>query len=239
MNKGLMDRFINKYNLSGKAESVKWEIKDKKVSTRFQTDDKHALGIVILNDFDAPDAELNVFNTAQLKSLLPVLADEIKISYTEAKNKGIAAVNLSDDNTSVRFVLASPNVIPEVPTLKNKPAFEVEIPLDDKFSSTFIKAKNALPDVDTCTILSDGKDCQVVIGYSTQNTTRVSIKSTGTINGKIAPIDFMAQYLKDILSANKESIGTLKVSSKGLAHISFKNDEFKTDYYLVQVQTAD
>ena len=30
---------------------------------------------------------------------------------------------------------------------------------------------------------------------------------------------------------------TLKISSDGLIHISFEVDEFKSDYYLVQIQS--
>jgi hypothetical protein len=44
--------------------------------------------------------------------------------------------------------------------------------------------------------------------------------------------------LKEILVANKEAKdATLKISSDGLAHISFEVDGYKSDYYLVQIQS--
>jgi len=44
--------------------------------------------------------------------------------------------------------------------------------------------------------------------------------------------------LKEILVANKEATNaTLKISSQGLAHISFSIDNYEANYYLVEIQS--
>ena len=105
--------------------------------------------------------------------------------------------------------------------------------------NTFLKAKGALSDVETFTILSDGSAAQIVLGYSDMNTNRITMDVETTKNAKVNPINFSARYLKEIISANREAAsGVLKVSAKGLAYVKFGVTEYNTDYYLVQIQTA-
>ena len=54
----------------------------------------------------------------------------------------------------------------------------------------------------------------------------------------VDPISFSANFLKEILVANKEATdATLKISSQGLAHISFEVDNYESNYYLVEIQS--
>ena len=46
MEKSKINRFVQKYNLAGLVESVKWETKDNTLSTSFISDDKSVLGNV-------------------------------------------------------------------------------------------------------------------------------------------------------------------------------------------------
>ena len=51
---------------------------------------------------------------------------------------------------------------------------------------------------------------------------------------KIENVSFSANLLKDVLTANKEcESATLEISSKGLARIQFKVDDYDALYYLV------
>ena len=70
---------------------------------------------------------------------------------------------------------------------------------------------------------------------STSN--RINIDVDCTCEGDVDPISFSATYLKEILVANKEATdATLKISSQGLAHISFSIDNYESNYYLVEIQ---
>jgi ribosome maturation factor RimP len=44
--------------------------------------------------------------------------------------------------------------------------------------------------------------------------------------------------LKEIINANSDATGTLEVSSKGLARVTFTNTEYSAVYYLVKLTVA-
>ena len=77
----------------------------------------------------------------------------------------------------------------------------------------------------------------IILGYSTINTNRISMKVDCKCDGDVAPISFSAKYLKEILNANRNSkSATLKISSQGLAHIQFETDNITSKYYLVEIK---
>ena len=69
MNKITLDTFIQKYNLGGSINSVKWESKGNKLVTKFVTPDKSLLGEVVVDKFGFEDAELGIYQTDQLQKL--------------------------------------------------------------------------------------------------------------------------------------------------------------------------
>lgn len=236
MKKNTLDRFISKYNLSGAADAVTWKADKSGVSTRFISDDKHVIGEVKTTGFSFDDGSYSIYDTAALRGLLSVLDEDVEVKPNKTGNV-VTSLTIKDDNTKVSFVLSDPQNIPKVPDIKSLPKFENVINLDAKFIERFVKAKGALADVETFTVISDGKKVDVVIGYDNNNTNRVTIGATAEKSEKIDPIDFHARYLKDILVANKEAkSGKLEVSSEGLARITFVIDEFDVTYYLPQIQ---
>ena len=137
-------------------------------------------------------------------------------------------------------MLANLSVIPNVPDLKQLPDFDTEIKLDSNFISKFIKAKGALADENNFTFTCTGeKNGQIILGYSNINTNRIKIDVDCTCKkDTVDPISFSANFLKEILVANKEATdATLKISSQGLAHIHFEIDNYTSDYYLVEIQS--
>lgn len=244
MQKSILDRFIAKYNLGGAAESVLWKSTGKtKLETKFITDDKNVLGIVSTDDFSlGEDAEVGVYETAQLRSLLGVLDEDVNVKVNRKDDGEPYSVLFRDASTKATFILADKTVIPGVPSLKELPDFDLTVNLDNKFSNTFVKGKNALPDTETFALNSVEGGVEIIIGYSAAtNTNRVTMK-VDMADGS-TPIDrtiqFSARYMKEILTANKEARGgTLKVSSQGLAYVTFDVDGFEVAYYLVEIQTA-
>jgi ribosome maturation factor RimP len=66
------------------------------------------------------------------------------------------------------------------------------------------------------------------------NTNRVTIPVETEQLSKIENVAFSSNLLKDVLTANKEcESATLEISSKGLARIQFKVDDYDALYYLV------
>jgi hypothetical protein len=231
MKKSKLDGFINRYNLGGEIESVMIKSMGDNLSVKVISDDKTLLGSISTGESDFPQGEFGVYTTSQLKGLLSVLDDSITIEETTG------ALKFSDKSTKMQYMLAAPSVIPSVPELKALPPFDAEITLDDDFVNKFIKSKGALSGADTFTFLyKDGKG-QIVLGYSSINSNRISLSVNCKCDGDISPIGFSAKYLKEILTSNKGSTSSsLKISSKGLAHLVFSSDEYSAEYYLVEVK---
>jgi hypothetical protein len=231
MKKASIENLINRYNLGGEVESVKIQSTDNSISVSFISDDKTLLGNVTSENSEFPNGEFGIYTTSQLKSLLGVLESNIDVT-SEA-----ASIKFSDNSTSVNYMLADISVIPVVPDLKQMPDFDSEITLDDEFVNKFIKSKAAMAQSDTFTFKCVGGKGEIVLGYSTINTNRISMKVECVCQTDIKPISFSAKYLKEILNANRgSSFATLKISSQGLAHLSFERDELKSNYYLVEIK---
>jgi len=240
MEKQSLNRFVSKYNLAGLVESVKWESSEGSLTTSFISDDKSVLGSVTMKDFDSSDASFGVYDTTKLTKMLSVLGNDVDFSINDIDGKAVS-LKFKDGSTSVNYMLADLSVIPNVPDLKQLPEFDTEIKLDSNFITKFIKAKGALQDENNFTFTcADGKGPgQIILGYSNINTNRINIDVDCTCTkDKVEPISFSANFLKEILVANKEATdATLKISSSGLAHISFEVDNYESNYYLVEIQS--
>lgn len=231
MNRSKFDGFVNRYNLGGEIESVMVKSDDSNLSVRMISDDKTLLGDVTTAETEFPNGEFGIYTTSQLKGLLSVLDESISVEEVTG------ALKFSDKGTKVQYMLAAPSVIPAVPDLKALPPFDAEVTLDDDFVNKFIKSKGALSDADTFTFTSKGGKSEIILGYSSINSNRISIGVTANVENDIEPIAFSAKYLKAILSANKGSkTSSLKISSKGLAHASFTDGDYTSNYYLVEIK---
>ena len=240
MQKSKLDKFIQKYNLGGNVNSVKWKSNGDSLSTTFVTPDKSLLGSVKVDKFQFEDAELGIYQTDQLKSLIGVLGDDISLNLTSAGDKAVS-LNVKNGAISIDYVLSDLSVIPDPPALKRLPEFGTKIKLDTKFINTFVKGKAALSDIDTFTILN-GKsgNVEVVIGYSSTNTNRVNIPVETTSSDLNKPISFNANLFKEVLVANREcTSAVLEVSNEGLAKVNFKIDDYDSTYYIVAMSDVD
>jgi hypothetical protein len=235
MEKGKLNRFVQKYNLAGLVESVKWETKDNELTTSFISDDKSVLGKVTMKEFNFNDATFGVYDTSKLTKMLSVLGEAVEFEISDVDGKAVS-LKFKDGSTSVNYMLADLSVIPNVPDLKKLPDFNIKIKLDENFISKFIRAKSALADENNFTFVVKNGKAQIVLGHSNINTNRISIDVDGEVEGDVEPISFSATYLKEILVANKEAKdATLNISSQGLSHIHFEVGEYTSDYYLVEI----
>ena len=239
MNKITLDTFIQKYNLGGNINSVKWESNGDTLSTRFISPDKSLLGELSLTKQSLPNFEVGVYDTPLLSKMMGTLADKVNFSLTKSPvdDTQPVAFNFTDDGKSVDYVLAALGVIPDVPELKNIPEFSTLVNIDSQFINSFIRGKGALADVETFAINPVDGGVEFVIGYSDINSNRISIKvQSGAVN-MTDSIVFNANLFKELLNANKEcSKATLQISDKGLAHIEFNVDDFNVKYWLVSQQ---
>ena len=233
MNKVSITRFIEKYYLSGNCSSVVLKSDGNKLSTRFITGDKNLLGELSMDNFSFDSVEMGVYNTEQLVKLLSVLNDKISIDLMKAGEKAVS-LKVSDSKSDVNYMLSDLSVINQAPNMKSVPDFELKIKVDRSFMTKFISGVSALPDAGNFTVISSDDDCKIVIGYAEMNTNRVTIPVETEQLSKIENVAFSSNLLKDVLTANKEcESATLEISSKGLARIQFKVDDYDALYYLV------
>jgi len=231
MNKTKFEGFLNRYSLLGAVESVMINVDGENVSTRMISDDKTLLGSVSMKDETMPDGRYGIYTTSQLKSLLSVLDNNIKVTANDH------SLIFNDEVSEVRYMKSQEAVIPSVPDLKAQPDFDVEIKLDDEFVSRFIKSTGALSDSDKFTFTSYKGVHEIVLGFSTINTNRISIKVNATVEKDVESITFSANFLKAILSANRGSTeSSLKISTAGLCVASFTGGDYTSEYFLVEIK---
>ena len=240
MNKQKLVKFIDKYNLGGLVNSAILSFKDNTLNTRFTSGDKSLLGILSMDKWDFEDGEFGVYNTEQLVKLLSVLDDDVTMTVSKAGDKAVS-IQMSDSVSKVNYMLTDTSVISRPPVPESLPQnFELKININQQFISKFISGKQALPETDTFTIVTNNDTASIVIGYASVNTNRVTIPVSTTEYKEMDLISFNATNFKEILHANKEcESALLEVSPDGIARITFKIDNYKSTYYLVAVQDVD
>ena len=155
--------------------------------------------------------------TAQLLKLLAVLEDDISLSLNRVGEK-IVSLKLNDHSTKINYALADLAIIPTVPTMQYIPKeFELVLKLDSDFSNTYLRAKSALPEVVTFSVLSDDSNtAKIILGQTDVNTNTVTLNVDTTAAKNIDTMYFNADIFADILSANKDCESELEISSEGL-----------------------
>ena len=241
MIKQKLTRFINKYYLNGTVNSVvlKTNADRKQLSTRFISGDKTLLGEMSMDNWDFETSEIGIYSTDQLIKLLGVVDEDIRVHLTKAGDKAIS-LKINDSVSAVNYMLSDVSIINEPPQMKQIPNFELEINVTPSLIDKFISGKSALADEDKFTVITDGENTKLVIGYASVNTNRVTIPVTTNTKRLIDKISFNANLFKEVLSANKEcESATLYVSSEGLAKITFKVDDFSSTYIFVAAGDID
>ena len=238
MQKTKLDRFIQKYNLNGNVNSVKWTSKDDTLATTFVTSDKSLMGSVTVDNVQFDEGDVGIYTTDLLQGLLGVLGDDVTLNVSKFGDKAVS-LKVQNGTVSIDYTLSDLSVIPDPPTLKRVPEFQTNVKVDSHFIDTFIKGKSALSEAETFTIITGDKP-QVVIGYASTNTNRVNIPVETTTNGLTDNISFNANLFRDVLSANKEcTSAVLEISNDGLLRVNFKVDDYDSTYYLVATQGID
>jgi len=165
--------------------------------------------------------------------MIPVLGSDIVVKLKKAEERAIA-IDMTDGDVSLNFMLSDLDIIPKAPKLKTLPDTTVEIEMNNDFITKFVRAKNALSESDNFTVISNSI-CQVILGESDTNTNKININVKTVVNNKLRAISFNANYLKEILAANRDhTTGKMEVCAGGLAILTFSNADYTSKYYLVQ-----
>lgn len=236
MDKIRFERFINKYNLSGTCESIVILSQNNTSKVSCISADRDVLIEVVDTKSNLPNGKYPIFETQKFRSMMNVLGDTFDVTLKLASDNTTPLVlNMNDTVFDVNFALCDESVLPTVPHIVNPP-YVLTIPLTVDFINNFIKAKNALGDVETFVIKtkSNSNKIEFVIGDSSINSNLIKLSANSNETHMLSPLVFSAKIFKNIMYANKDAgTGTMLLSSDGMANVSFDVDGITSTYYLV------
>ena len=234
--KRIIDSFIDKYHLGGNIERIKWVSDNESLSAKFINDSQNLVGQITTKNFQFPVGEFGIYSTSTLSKLLGILENEVIFDVNKEGNTPSKFI-ISDTSMDVSFNLADPQVIPNIPAI-NKMEGNVEIELDEEFTTKFIKSKDAVGEDVFYISTQEGftsPEIKFTIGNSSSNSVSFAAKSTE--GEELKDIPFNADIVKEIFKHNKRfDSGTLKINPKGLMTFAFKFGDLETSYYLVRNQ---
>ena len=236
ISKKVISDIVSKYSLGNNIEKVKWVITDDKFTINFINDSKNLVGYVeYRKDIGLKKGDYGIFNTSQLIKCLNILDGDILVDATTSK------LNMADTNYDIKFNLADPAVIPNVPDINDSDDWSVSFSVSDEFITRFVKSKDALSELDTFTVETrdgfNGEELVFTVGTNITNTIEFTVENA-TINESFEPVPFDSDLLKEILKANRTyHSGEIRINKKGLldAHLHH-GDDLYTGYYLVRRQ---
>jgi len=236
ISKKVISDIVSKYSLGNNIEKVKWIITDEKFIIHFINDSKNLVGYVdYRKDIGLKPGDYGIFNTSQLIKCLNILDGDILVDATSSK------LNMADTNYDIKFNLADPAVIPNVPDVSNNSdEWSVTFDINDEFITRFVKSKDALSELETFTIETregfTGDELVFTVGTNITNTIEFTVEAT--INESFEAIPFDSNLMKEILKANRDyHTGKIRINKKGLLDAHFHcGDDLYTGYYLVRKQ---
>jgi len=236
ISKKVISDIVSKYSLGNSIERVKWIITDEKLIIHFINDSKNLVGYVdYRKEIGLKPGDYGIFNTSQLIKCLNILDGDILVDATSSK------LNLADTNYDIKFNLADPAVIPNVPDVSNNSdEWSVSFDANDEFITRFVKSKDALSELETFTVETregfTGEELVFTVGTNITNTIEFTVEAT--INESFGPVPFDSNLMKEILKANKDyHSGEIRINKKGLLDAHFHcGDDLYTGYYLVRKQ---
>jgi len=237
INKNILQNVISKYYL-GEIERVKWEIENNQLTVNFITPSRMVLGNVKCNNFPLEDADLAIYHTKKLSNLISICNGDLLLELEKQKEM-LLKLNISDSNFNLSYALSDPLLIKNTGKAKPVEDWDIELEITRNEIGNILKAKSALSEIDNMLVTStkdlDGEDvCEFVFGDEAGHNNKITYQLKGKIDKENIKIRYNSDMLKTILNANKDvDDGIFKISKEGLMHLSFKNDEIESEYYMV------
>ncbi len=150
-------------------------------------------------------------------------------------------MNISDAQFDVSYSLADVNLIGKAASVDEPKKYQIVVDLNEEQINALIKAKNAIGiEDDNCNIvqnLSPDKEplLSFIFGENTEHSNKVTYSVPIKQNVPGLNISFKSNYIKEILSANKDlEKCTLSLFEEGLLKLSFVDKEgLNSEYFLI------
>lgn len=249
MEKKHIETFIKKYNLGGLIEGVRWNNDSDNLVATAMTSDRKLFASVVWDKAATffKDIEIGIQDTTKLKRMLAPLSENVAVSLDIDENDKtrVRQVIADDGKNTINYQAAQVGVLDSVPKMKNIPPFDVELTLSPEFIDAYNKSFAALGDdaaLFTLIMSKKKQKLEMVLGYKQNLSDRIALEVSATTGKDTVknPISFNAKHLKEVLSANSEVKNpVLNIAEAGLASISFANDGFNSQYYMIKIDVED
>ena len=243
MKKDLLVRFITKYRMNGIVNDAVWAVSDGTLRVAGIGWRRKLFAAVRCRDFhDFDDTEIGIVDTRKLLRMVKAIpATDVSLRAVKYSCGDVAVLMLDGGIMRVEYIATNPENI-GVPKMKNIPAWNAAIILDDDFKARFFKACSAAGGKETLFTVAmserTGK-LQVIVRHTADGASGgMCLLPKAPVNMNIvkAPISFSAHCLGEALKANPEfKEPLLLVSDAGLATIKYSADDLESQYYFVQV----
>ena len=240
MKKDILETFVRRYTLGGEINKVKWKYTaaDKTLHTRAAADNRSFVADVVMNDFTdfgTEDVIVCIGDTDKIKGMMSPFGEDLNLTINKMGDR-ILGFTVADADCESYCTCADPTSIdPVAKNLQDVPEYHVVVPLTEEFLEKFLKARNALKDVDSFSVGMNKKGLfEVVIGYATANSNRIRITPTTEPdkNKLDTALAFPVKNVAEVFKANADITGgTLSINSAGIARLYFKNDKYTCTYY--------
>ena len=240
MKKDIFETFIRRYAVGGEINKVKWKYTaaDKTLHTRAAADNRSFVADVVMHDFTefgTEDMVVCIGDTDKIKGMLSPFGDDFSLTINKVGDR-ILGFTVADADCESYLTAADPTSIdPVAKNLQDVPEYHVVVPLTEEFVEKFLKARNALKDVDSFSVGMNKKGAfEVVIGYATSNSNRIRITpATEADKNKLdTSLAFPIKNIAEVFKANADIPGgTLSINNAGIARLYFESDKYTATYF--------
>ena len=126
INKGELQTIISKYNLGGMIDAVKWTVKDKQLTIKYNAPTKDMIGEVTHTNFDLADSEIAVYDTPQLDKLLSITSGDLDLQL-EKIGKVFTRLVIGDVNYTLSYTLSDLMLIQEPGIVKDPNTIQLNV----------------------------------------------------------------------------------------------------------------
>jgi hypothetical protein len=142
MEKTKLVKVIEKYHLSKLIERGCWNIKDNVLKINFNSPNKDLVGF-LTTDIQLEDADIGIFDTEQLLSLVNITDETLLLSFKKVGDMP-SQLNIEDNNFSLLYSLSDTTLIEKINSV-NEPSTPITtIDIQTEFIVNYLRAKKAL-----------------------------------------------------------------------------------------------
>lgn len=231
MEKIILQSIIDKYNLDGLIERVKWTIKDNFIEVKGLSPIKTNLVCEVKAPFTSPDKEFVIYDTTKLLKLLSATDKEINVDFKSGNGKTVK-MNITDSSYELEYVLADLMMAPSIPKI-TEPTYDIEFDIDMNLANKFIKAKKSVDTEIVSITPTQNETLKFIIGDLNEYSDKIKFEHPAKYSVlAIKQLEFPVEILKSIFQDNKcEGKGYLSLD--GILKLSFIDNEIESTYYLI------